>query len=130
MSELGDYLAAARFTAWEPAIHDCCAFPAQWARVPLPAYGTDAEGEAMVRAAGGLLPLWERAAEGSAVPVEPGEVEPGDVGIIELLATDLTMVEVGAIWTGRRWAFVPRGGGIAAVSTTCLKAWRPLCLKP
>lgn len=147
---LGDYLAAARLKPWAWRAHDCTAFPAIWAGFAdaLPAYSIEAEAEAMLHAAGGLVPLWERAIAafpGKAEPVADGALEPGDVGVIELPAIQngdepepgalcapvVTIVECGAIWTGKRWAFVPMAGGIAAVSSaTCLKAWRPLCPKP
>lgn len=129
--DLGDYLAAARSKPWEWGAHDCCAFPARWAGLPLPGYSSEAEAEAMLHGAGGLVPLVERAAGGRAEPVELGSLEPGDVGVIELPAADLTMVECGAVWTGKRWAFVPASGGIAAVSApVVLKVWRPLCPRP
>jgi hypothetical protein len=126
--ELGEYLAAARTKPWEWRLHDCTAFPAIWAGLAdaLPAYADEAEAEAMLREAGGLVPLWDRAAEGRADEVALTEIEPGDVGVIELMGVDARAVECGAIWTGRRWAFVPATGGIAAVrAPTVLKAWRP-----
>lgn len=130
--ELGAYLAAARLKPWRWREHDCTAFPAIWAGFgdALPPYATEAEAEAMLHAAGGLVPLWTRAisARPSRVAEIAGPLSSGDVGVIELPAGDLTMVEVGAIWTGRRWAFAPLRGGVAAVSgANCLKAWRPLC---
>lgn len=144
--DLGEYLAAARSKPWEWRVHDCTAFPAIWAGLTdaLPAYADEAEAEAMLREAGGLVPLWDRAAAGRADEVALAELEPGDVGVIELPSvrtetdpeTDeqfvvVDSVECGAIWTGRRWAFVPATGGIAAVSApTVLKAWRPRCLRP
>lgn len=124
--DLGAYLAEARSKPWEWSAHDCCAWPARWAGVDLPPYSNEAEAEAMLHAAGGLVALWDDAAQARADPVT--EFEPGDVGVIELIAPDLTAVECGAIFTGKRWAFVPAAGGIAAVSTTPLKAWRPRCL--
>jgi hypothetical protein len=129
--ELGEYLSAARTKPWGWRSHDCCTFPARWAQVPLPDYSNEAEAEAMLHAAGGLVPLFERAAQGHAEPTDLLCLEPGDVGVIELPAGDATMVECGAIWTGKRWAFVPARGGVAATaSASCLKAWRPRWLKP
>lgn len=130
--DLGSYLAAAAAMRWEWRVHDCCAFPARWAGVDLPDYSNEAEAEAMLREAGGLLPLFAAAAEGHAEPVRQRDLQPGDVGVIELPAPDATMVEVGAIWTGRRWVFAPSAGGIAGVNATvpCLGAWRPLCRRP
>ncbi|MEC9067803.1 MAG: hypothetical protein VX569_11050 [Pseudomonadota bacterium] len=131
--DLGEYLAAARTKPWEWRVHDCTAFPAIWAGLTdaLPSYADEAEAEAMLHEAGGLVPLWERAATGRADEVALPELKPGDVGVIELMGVDARAVECGAIWTGRRWAFVPASGGIAAVSApTVLKAWRPRCLRP
>lgn len=133
MSELGAYLAAARTKPWRWRSHDCTAFPAIWAGFAdaLPPYASEAEAEALLHEAGGLALLWERAVAarpGKAADITPDEREPGDVGVIEMIAPDLTQVEVGAIWTGKRWAFAPRRGGVAAIaSAACLKAWRPAC---
>jgi hypothetical protein len=129
--DLGDYLAAAAKKPWEPRVHDCCAFPALWAGIPLPEYSTEAEAEAMLIEAGGLVPLWDAAALGRAEALSsPDLAEPGDIGVIEMPALDdgvIAMVEIGAIWTGKRWAFVSGKGGVAAsASAKCLKAWRPL----
>lgn len=95
----------------------------------LPPYTTEEEAEAMLRDAGGLVPLWTRAAEGRAEEVPLSDVRPGDVGVIEAIGPDMKAIEIGAIWTGKRWAFVPLRGGIAAASACCLKAWRPMCRK-
>lgn len=144
---LGEYLASARQKPWAWKSHDCCAFPARWAGVDLPDYSNEAEAEAMLHAAGGMVPLWDDAVArepGKARPVGLSELLPGDVGVIELPATReetdaetgetfivIDSVECGAIWTGKRWAFVPKGGGIASVTApTVLKAWRPLCRRP
>lgn len=130
--DLGAYLAEARKRPWAWGEHDCCAFPARWVGAELPGYASEAEAEALLHAAGGLVPLFDCAAEGVAEPVDTPE--PGDVGVIELPApsdvpaADLHLVELGAIWTGKRWVFVPGAGGIAGVSApTVLKVWRPLC---
>lgn len=149
MSDLGAYLASARLKPWRWREHDCTAFPAIWAGFAdaLPAYDDEAEAEAMLHAAGGMVPLWDDAVAreaGKAAPIGLAQLQPGDVGVIELPATReetdaetgetfivIDSVECGAIWTGKRWAFVPKGGGIAAVSApTVLKAWRPLCPRP
>jgi hypothetical protein len=135
MSDLSAYLAAARTKPWGWREHDCTAFPAIWAGFAdeLPDYSNEDEAEAMLHAAGGLVPLWDDAVScepRKAEPVATHSVEPGDVGVIELLGPDMTAVEVGAIWTGQRWAFVPMAGGLAAISSaTVLKAWRPRCLR-
>jgi hypothetical protein len=130
--DLGEYLSAARTKPWLWREHDCCAFPAIWADMAdaLPSYSCEAEAEAMLHAAGGLVPLWDAAAANRAEEVTLSAIEPGDIGVVELLGNDATIVECGAIWTGKRWAFVPAAGGVAAVSApTVLKVWRPLCRK-
>lgn len=124
---LGEYLATARLKPWAWGVHDCCAFPARWAGAPLPDYSNEAEAEAMLRNSGGLLSLFARAAAGVAEPVETQLS--GDVGVIELITVNGEPVEVGAIFTGRRWAFVPMAGGIAACSAIARQAWRPHCLR-
>lgn len=153
MSDLGAYLAAARLKPWEWRRHDCTAFPAIWAGFgeALPDYRDEADAEAMLLEAGGMVQLWKRAiadAPDRAVEIAPGERIAGDVGVIEMPARrrvdvfdpatgetveawEVTTVEVGAIWTGQRWAFVPSRGGVAAVASAMgLKAWRPLCPRP
>jgi hypothetical protein len=127
--DLGAYLAAARKKPWAWREHDCSAFVAAWAGAELPTYSNEAEAERIVRDAGGLVPLWDAALEGLAETVALADLEPGDIGVIELLAPDAKLAQAGAIWTGQRWAFVPAAGGIAAVNATapCLKAWRPVC---
>lgn len=133
MRDLSAYLAAGSLKPWRWREHDCTAFPAIWAGFgdALPAYDDEAEAEALLHAAGGLVRLWDDAIgrePGKAAPVALDQIAIGDVAVIEMLAPDMTVVEIGAIWTGKRWAFVPKPGGIAAVSSaTCLKAWRPLC---
>lgn len=141
--DLGAYLAAGRLKPHAWRSHDCTAFPAIWAGFAdaLPEYASEAEAEAMLFGAGGLVALWEQAiaaAPGRVVPVS--NPEPGDVGIIEMPAPReevdpetgerfvlIDSVEIGAIWTGKRWAFVPLPGGIAAVSAPdVLRVWRPL----
>lgn len=127
MSALAAYLAEGRTKPWQWGQHDCCAWPARWAGLDLPDYASEAEAEAMLCEAGGLVALVDRAAAGKAEEVPARDVQPGDVGVIDLVAPDLGMVEVGAIWTGQRWAFAPLAGGIAATHAECRKAWRPLC---
>lgn len=141
--ELGEYLSAARRKPHAWRSHDCTAFPAIWAGFAdaLPQYSSEAEAEAMLFDAGGLVALWEQA-----IAAHPGkahevsEPQAGDVGVIEMpapreqadpetgeTAIIIDSVEIGAIWTGQRWAFVPLPGGIAAVSApTVLRVWRPV----
>lgn len=133
MTDLGAFLAEARHRPWGWREHDCTAFPARWAGFAdaLPEYASEAAAEAMLHTSGGLVQLWERAiaaCPGRVAEVEASDRQAGDVGIIEMIAPDLTSVECGAIWTGRRWAFAPSKGGVAAIAgAACLKVWRPLC---
>lgn len=92
--------------AWR--VSDCFRLPGAWVEertgfaLPWPDYGTEAEALALIAEAGGPVPLadamlqrvgWGRVAE----PVV------GAVGIIPVTGVDAQRVEVGAIWTGRRW---------------------------
>lgn len=101
--------------------------PARWAGVDLP-YSTEVEADELIADAGGLERLWVKVA-GNAIEPVTGDPQPGDVGIITAMAPDRSVIEIGAIWNGRRWSFVPRSGGIAAASATALSVWRPQCLK-
>lgn len=123
---LGDYLKAAAATPWKAGVHDCSAWPARWAGVPLPDYSTDEEGQALIERAGGLLSLWREWIGDLLAPVSPDEVQTGDVGVIEAIGPDLRAAQVGAIWTGKRWAFLtPKG--LACASALCAAAWRVEC---
>lgn len=122
---LGEYLKAAAATPWTPAVHDCSAWPARWAGIPLPDYSTDEEGEALIAEAGGLVPLWQKhigeRLQRVSIPL------PGDVGVIRAISAD-GQADVGAIWTGRRWAFLtPKG--LACASAELVAVWRVPCPK-
>lgn len=125
--KLGEYLAAARAARWQWGMHDCCAWPARWAGVPVPPYSSEAEAEAMLADAGGIVALWEKHGHGHIVATDRPNA--GDVGVIKVVGRELTIVECGAIYTGKRWAFIPFSGGLAAASAVVVKAWRPLCHK-
>lgn len=119
---LGAYLKAATATRWKAGEHDCSAWPARWAGVPLPAYETDEEADVIVAEAGGLVALWERTIGDRLPPVEVAEA--GDVGIIE--AGERL---VGAIFTGDRWAFLtPRR--VMFAPCVPVAAWRVECPRP
>lgn len=128
MKDLGAFLKEAAESPWIWGKHDCCALPARWAGVPLPAYGSEADADAMIAKAGGLAPLWDHYGAGIIDRID-GELLAGDVGVIAAVAPDHRVIQIGAIWNGRRWSFVPRAGGIAGASATALAAWRPRCLK-
>lgn len=119
---LGSYLKAAAAMPWKPAEHDCTAFPARWASIPLVPYSTDEEGQALIAEAGGLLPLWSGVIGDRLRRVT--EPRAGDVGIINVIGLDGKVCEVGAIFTGKRWAFVPKRGGIASAAALPVAVWR------
>lgn len=121
---LGDYLLEAARTPWRYGVHDCTAWPARWAGIEVPAYSTEAEAQALIEQAGGLVALWERGIADRMPLVD--EPEPGDVGIIVAIGADRQPVEIGAIWTGIRWAFLsPRG--LVSASADAIAIWRPAC---
>lgn len=114
--DLGDFLGERLAWPRRSGTWDCCAFPAAWAMAcgladPMAeyrgAYSTEAEAEDIVARAGGLAGIFGAGLEGvGAVRLEAGEeAQAGDVGIIALLGE-----EAGAIYTGRRWAFVAERG--------------------
>lgn len=125
---LGDYLLDATRTPWRDGTHDCSAWPARWAGIPIPAYTTREEGEYLIAEAGGLVPLWERHIGNRLERVDAPE--PGDVGVILAVGTERRVVEVGAIWTGLRWAFLAPGRGLITASAEHLAVWRVPCPKP
>lgn len=73
----------------EWGVSDCSTWPAQWVaditgrEFDWPAYSGQAEAEAMIARAGGLLPLWENVAQAAGL-VRRHDFMPalGDVGII------------------------------------------------
>lgn len=123
---LADYLLAAARTPWQAAVHDCSAWPARWAGIPLPTYSTDDEGAALIADAGGLVALWERCIAGRLDRADKPEA--GDVGIIAAFSRD-GPAEVGAIFTGKRWAFVTPNG-LAVVSAIPVAIWSVPCPRP
>lgn len=126
--DLGAYIAAAASKPWVWGVHDCSAWPARWAGIPVPDYDDEAEALALIGEAG-LVALWERVGAGRIEPVT--EPEPGDIAVIRALSANREPVEIGAIFTGERWAFVPFAGGVAATKgPEVVKAWRPLCPRP
>lgn len=131
---LGDYLAAAGRKPWRDGEHDCATFPADWAVLcgrPDPmarwrgAYADAAGAEALIADAGGLAPLWTLGCADAGIPEAEGSQE-GDIGIITMLGEG-GFVESGAIFTGKRWAFLaPRGLYASTIDPVhILKVWRP-----
>lgn len=123
MSALAAYIRDAASTPWKPGEHDCCAWPARWAGIAHPAYATDEEGQRILDEAGGMVALWAAAIGDRLAVVETPQQ--GDVGIVEAIGR-AGSVEVGAIFTGQRWAFLtPKG--VAAASVRHVKVWRLPC---
>lgn len=118
---------------------NCSTLPADWCvTLGHPDFAADwrhltdpVQCEAVPRAAGGLVVLWD-AAIGATLPLtgEVGGVQPrvsdleaGDIAVIAALG-----MEAGAIWTGKRWA-LRAARGLHFIQDTAhvaiLKAWRP-----
>lgn len=84
------------------------------------AYASEAEAEALISDAGGLLALFSAGMASAGIPEADDPLE-GDVGVVSLMGE-----EAGAIFTGKRWAFAAEKG-IAASSlerAAVLKCWR------
>jgi len=90
-------------------------FAAPWRRVVDPLECERATQEA------GLAQLWGDSI-GRDLPLVDGELQAGDVGIVQYLA-----FEAGAIWTGARWALRAKAGlHFANIDRVALvAAWRP-----
>ncbi|MBB5709352.1 hypothetical protein [Sphingomonas xinjiangensis] len=127
MRDLGSYLLEAAKTPWKDGVHDCSAWPARWAGIETPAYSSMDEAQALIDAAGGLVPLWEQCIAGRLERVETPEA--GDVGIIEAIGADRQSVQIGAIWTGKRWAFLSPTSLVSA-SAEAIAIWRRPCPRP
>lgn len=124
MTALDAYLAAAPGTPWEPGSHDCSAWPARWAGVSWPDYDSEPAGKAIVEACGGLVAAWERwIGDRLSRTAEPS---PGDIGVIPVLDRAGKSTQVGAIFTGKRWAFVVPSG-LACASAEPLAVWSVPC---
>jgi hypothetical protein len=121
MTDLAAYLAAAAGRPWAWGSDDCTTYAGDWVLActgvdPIAqwrGYSTEDEVERLIAEAGGLENLWD---EGMAA-VWPRAAIPsaGAVGIVTLPGQDGTPIDVGGIWTGRRWSIrSPRG--IASLS--------------
>lgn len=101
--------------------------PAQWAidnGLPDPmaqwrgAYHTEEGALALIEGAGGLVQLFRCGMQSANIPERRGDLEIGDIGV--LLVGDQ---EAGAIFTGKRWAFVAnRGLAVASVEIEAVSA--------
>ena len=119
---LGDYLRSAARRPWQPGRHDCCAFPARWAGIDLPVYSTEGQAQAIVAEAPDLLRFVAPLLDARFSRID--SPEEGDIGVIVAVGMDRQPVQVGAIFTGKRWAFASPRGGIACASAEPLAVWR------
>lgn len=130
MSALGDYLQAQSRLSWRAGVRDCCTFPADWVRSqgrgdPMAQwrglYRTDEEAACLIARAGGLVQLWNRGL--GAIGARPiAQACEGDVGVIVAVGASLQPEEIGAVFTGRRWAF-RAPAGLCFASAEVVKAW-------
>lgn len=145
VTDLGEYLQRAGSGRRQEGVHDCCTFPCDWVVLcgwPDPmakwrgTYGSEVEADALIAQAaeygetvgmGGLLALFVDGFSEAGLPEVTGPFEAGDVGVVTLWG-----LEAGAIFTGKRWAFVPpRGLGCVSLDDECIvRAWRPKSARP
>lgn len=120
---LGEYLKAATATPWKWAEHDCSAWPARWAGIPLPRYTSEQEALEHIDRAGGLVELWSECIGDSLARVD--EPEPGDVGVVHVIS-ERGPTLIGGIYTGKRWAFLtPKGLACVSMAPEHVSAvWR------
>lgn len=132
MTELGEFIRAATEARWDWMVHDCSAWPARWAGVDLGVeYHSAEEARIVVKRGGGLVKLYNRRLRKIADRVT-GEPEAGDIGVLIAVARDgdgHRFTQVGAIYTGERWAFVPERGGLFFTKSPAVRAWRLRCRK-
>lgn len=110
MADLGQWLQANNGRGRIAGEWDCCAFPAAWAMangLPDPmaawrgAYSTEDAALGLISDAGGLLPLFSAGMEAAGIPPRVAEPALGDIGVLNISGH-----EAGAVFTGRRWAFI------------------------
>ena len=121
MIDLGEWLRDGLRRPRQAAVWDCCAFPAAWVMAnglpdPMAAwrgvYSTDVEAEDIVAEHGGLVGIFGAGLESAGLVAVDRESQPGDIGVITVQGE-----EAGAIFTGRRWAFVAdRGLGFVTLT--------------
>lgn len=129
MTDLGAFLQANLARRRDAGTWDCCGMPAEWSMAlgtadPMAAwrglYASDVEAEEILAREGGLAGIFGAGLEG--VGWQPvTEPQAGDVGVVALLDD-----EAGALYTGRRWAFVAtRGLGFASLERDAIShIWR------
>ena len=132
MNALGEYLKRAVRQRWEPGKVDCCTFPGDWACTwglgdPVAEwrgrYRSDASAIRFINRAGGLLNLWQRGLESIGLYGVNDPVA-GDVGVVFAIGMTGQREQVGAIYTGDRWAFRAPAGLIFAPAEV-LRVWGP-----
>lgn len=96
---LGEYLLEGSRTPWKDGVHDCSAWPARWAGVPLPAdYSTNGHS---------LSDVWRRTIGALLLAVD--EPRAGDIGVVRVV-TPQGEDEIGGIYTGEKWALLTAKG--------------------
>lgn len=115
MSALGEYLLSAARTPWKDGEHDCSAWPARWAGIPLPEdYATHGRP---------LSEVWAEVIGDRLLPAE--EAQAGDIGVVRVLTTNGES-EIGGIYTGDKWALLT-AKGLATVrlrAANVIAVWR------
>lgn len=99
MSELGEYLLAGARTPWKDGEHDCTAWPARWAGIPLPK-DYSAHGRPLSEVWGDWI------GERLELVLDP---EAGDIGVLAVVTPE-GVGEVGGIFTGNKWAMLTHKG--------------------
>lgn len=125
--DLGNFLANAGRRRRIAGEWDCVTFPAAWMIAngwadPMEwwrgTYDSEEEGLAFVVDRGGMVALFDEAMTEAGVTRRDGDAQPGDIGVIHI-GDD----EAGAIYTGKRWAFVGnRGVAMASIDLDCVAA--------
>jgi len=112
---LGDYLVEAARTPWQDGVHDCSAWPAQWAGIALPDdYASHGRP---------LSEVWAEVIGDQMKIVD--EPQAGDVGVVRVI-TPHGHDEIGGIFTGEKWALLT-ARGLATVrlpSSNVVAVWR------
>ena len=126
---LGEYLEREAKRPWTWGSADCCTFAADWVlsetgHDPMAQwrdYSTEADAELLIAEAGGLEAMWS---EGLA-PVMSRVDTPslGSVGLILVPDQFGEIIQIGAIFSGRRWVFrTPRGIAGASIDPASVVA--------
>ena len=131
---LGDFLALAGRRRRVAGSWDCCTFPAAWCIAngyPDPmiewrgSYASEEDALDIARRGGGLATLFERGMAAAKIAPRLRAPQPGDVGVLSLAGH-----EAGAIFTGKRWAFVAeRGLGFSSVEAGAVLAVWEVCYR-